>query len=114
MRTNFQMEYQNITMFRGDTLSFDIEVIDQNENPITVDSAFMTCKERPSQSEKVFQKSLGVGIDQQDGNIIVRVAPEDTAEVTPGEYFYDFQIGVGDDVFTILRGVLSIEQNVTS
>lgn len=113
MRTNFEMQNQNITMIKGDTLQFNVQVFDENGDPMTLDSAFMTCKERPNSTDKVFQKSLGDGIVQTDGMLLVRVAPEDTSEVEAGQYFYDFQIGIGQDRFTIMIGVLSLEQDVT-
>jgi hypothetical protein len=100
-------------MVKGDTLAFNVQVFDDEGNPVTVDSAFMTCKKRPSDTEKVFQKSLNNGIEQSDGLTLVRVAPEDTKEVDEGEYFYDLQIGVDDDVFTLMIGVLTLEQDIT-
>lgn len=113
MRTNFQMENQNITMVKGDTLAFNVQVFDDEGEPVTVDSAYMTCKKRPTSTDKVFQKSLFNGIEQSEGMMLVRVAPEDTKEVDEGEYFYDLQIGVGEDVFTLMIGVLTLEQDIT-
>ena len=113
MRTNFQFQNQNITMVKGDTLAFNVEVFDETGQPITVDSAYMTCKEIPTNDEYIFQKSLGHGITQEDGIMVVRVAPNDTIEAEAGEYFYDFQIGVGQDKFTIMIGTFSLMQNVT-
>lgn len=113
MRTNFQFQNQNITMVKGDTLAFNVQVFDNDGQAVTVDSAYMTCKKRPSDTEKVFQKSLNNGIEQSDGLMLVRVAPEDTKEVDEGEYFYDFQIGVDDDIFTLMIGVLTLEQDIT-
>lgn len=113
MRTNFQMEDENITMIRGDTLSFNVQVKDDEGNAVTVDSAHFTCKKRVTGDENIFHKSLGAGISQSDGLINVRVAPEDTREVDAGHYFYDLQIGIGVDVFTIMSGVLTIKQDIT-
>lgn len=113
MRTNFQMQNQNITMIKGDTLAFNVQVFNEDGEPMTVDSAHFTCKKLPSQSESTFQKSLDDGITQSDGLISVRVAPEDTREIDAGEYFYDMEIGIETDVYTIMIGVLSIEQDVT-
>lgn len=113
MRTNFKMENKNITMTRGDTLSFNVEVMDQEENQINVDSAFFTCKKLGTEESNIFQKSLGAGITQLDDCLVVRVAPEDTREVQTGQYFYDLQLGVGSDIYTVMRGVLEIEQDVT-
>ena len=113
MRTNFQFQDQNITMVKGDTLSFNVQVFDENGDAMEVDSAFMTCKKKPASSEKVFQKSLENGITQTEGMLLVRVAPEDTQDAVAGEYFYDFQIGIAQDKYTIMRGILSLEQDVT-
>lgn len=112
MRTNFQFQNQNITFVKGDTLSFNVQVFDEDGEPITVDSAYMTCKKMPTKPDYIFQKSLEDGISQSEGMMYVRVAPEDTKEVDAGEYFYDFKIGLGDDIYTIMIGTLSLEQDV--
>ena len=113
MRTNFKMEDKNITMTKGDTLSFNVIVTDQNGNAITVDSADFTCKKLATDEVNVFHKSLDAGISQDDAVLTVRVAPEDTKNVDAGRYSYDCQIGKNGDVFTILKGILTIEQDVT-
>ena len=110
---DIKMEYQNITMIKGDTVAFNVEVFDENNEPVTIDSAYLTCKKIPSRETVTFQKTLGNGIGQHDGLISVRIAPEDTREVDAGNYFYDLQIGLENDVFTILIGTLTIEQDVT-
>ena len=111
MRTNFQMEYQNITMIAGNTIAFNVEVNDENGELIEVESADFTCKKDLNGEEVLFHKSLGVGISQADGIITVRIAPEDTREADAGQYFYAFQIGIGNDIFTLMAGTLSIEEN---
>ena len=113
MRSNFKMENKNITMVRGDTLSFNVEVTDANGEIIEVDSAYFTCKKLATDDVNIFKKALGAGITQDEVGLIVRVAPEDTRNVSAGQYFYDMQIGVGEDIFTILKGVLEIEQDVS-
>ena len=112
MRTNFQMEYENITMTRGDTVAFNVIVIDGDGQPMDIDSAFLTCKKRLT-GESIFQKSLNNGITQEDGVMSVRIAPEDTSEVDEGIYFYDLTIHKNDDVFTIKKGSLTIEWDAT-
>ena len=112
MRTSFNMDESNITMVKGDTLSFGIEV--EGLDGQSLESAFFTCKSVPTSSDYIFRKSLRHGItDNGDGTYIVRVAPEDTESVTAGVYYYDCQIGVNGDVFTILIGLLTILQDVT-
>lgn len=111
-RTNFKMENSNITMVKGNSVSFNIQVMDGDKEPITIDSAFFTCKKDPAGLITIFEKTLGDGITQSDGLITVRISPEDTSEAEAGRYYYEFRIGTGDDVFTILIGMLDIEQNV--
>ena len=112
-RTNFKMEDSNITMIKGDTVAFNVIVYDSSESPMMVDSAYLTCKKVPSREEIVFQKYLGNGITQENEMMSVRIAPEDTRDVDAGQYFYDLQIGVGSDIYTILNGSLQITQDVT-
>lgn len=112
MRTNFEMQNQNITMIKGDTLSFNAQIIDENDEPMTVDSAYFTCR-KSTTSENVFRKSLGDGITQEDALLTIRVAPQDTVEADSGNYYYDFQIGIGEDIYTVMIGMLTIEQDVS-
>lgn len=113
MRTNFQMENENITMTRGDTVAFNAEILDQDGNVVIVDSADFTCKKRILGDGNIFHKALGAGIKQEDGLLTVRIAPEDTQEVDAGQYFYDFCLGIGQDKYTVKKGILTIEQDVT-
>ena len=104
----------NIEIVRGDTFAFGIELTDDSNQPITdnLSSAYFTC--RQSAESILFQKSLGDGISKvSDGKYRVRVAPADTANVVAGRYSYDFQIGLNSDIFTILKGVLDIQQDQT-
>ena len=113
MRTNFQFQNQNITMVKGDTLAFNVEIYDDNGDPVLVDSAFFSCKKNLNDDVFTFQKSLVDGISQTDSILTVRVAPEDTKDVESGEYFYDFQIGVDSDVYTLMIGVLTLMQDIS-
>ena len=114
-RTTFKYEDEYITMTRGDTLSFGVELLDADGNPFTdeLDGAFFSCKKNYTDAENTFQKSLGDGITKiDDGQYAVRVAPEDTADLEHGKYFYDLEIEINGDVFTLLKGVLELERDV--
>lgn len=116
VRTNFSMEDKYIRMTRGDTLSFGVQVYDEEGAPFGQDleRAYFTCKSNRSDKRHLFQKSLSDGISKVgQGSYVVRVAPSDTAGAKHGKYFYDLEIGCNGDVFTILRGVLEIMQDVT-
>lgn len=116
MRSNFTMQDKYIKMIRGDTLSFGLQVMDEEGQPFAQDleRAYFTCKSNRTDNRNVFQKSLYDGITKVGvGEYAVRVAPGDTANVQAGKYFYDFEIGCNGDVFTVLRGVLEIEGDIT-
>ena len=61
-----------------------------------------------------FKKSLNDGITAAGNNqFVVRIAPEDTVLLNPGQYWYDLEIGVNNDIFTIFRGVLELVPEIT-
>ena len=100
----------NLCMVRGDTLAFSFEV----EGIDTLDTAYFSCKANADDENYVFQKSLTDGISLvETGKYRVRVAPEDTSNIEVGSYYYDLEIGANSDIFTILKGVLKVEQDVT-
>lgn len=101
-----------INMIKGDTLAFGMEFTGLDQD---LDSAYFTAKQSYDTTEVVFQKSLGDGIEKvSTGVYSVRLAPEDTAEVDAGKYYYDLQIGVNGDVFTLLYGIINLYPDVTT
>lgn len=101
----------NITMVRGDTLTFGFEYDGTDQD---LETAFFSCRVSGTSETLIFQKSLGNGITKVDtGKYIVRVDPTDTRYCDPGIYYYDFTVGLNGDVFTFLIGALTIEQDYT-
>lgn len=104
------MNDKNIRMTRGDTLAFGMEFDGLGQD---LDSAYFTCK-KAYEGENIFQRSLGNGISKvEDGIYRVRIAPSDTKNIDAGKYYYDLEIGVNGDIFTIMKGILDIEPDVT-
>ena len=100
----------NIQMVKGDTESFGFEV----EGVDSLDAAYFSCKQNSQDTEYLFQKGLGYGITQDENNCFtVRIAPSDTQNLEPGQYWYDLEIQKNGDVFTIFRGVLDILPQIT-
>lgn len=60
----FKTYNTDISLVRGDTLSFGIELYDENDEPleVVVNSAYFSVKKDYNNSEYAFQKSLGNGI----------------------------------------------------
>lgn len=100
-----------INMARGDTCSFGLKFEGLGQD---LDTAFLTVKKNALDEEPLFQKSIGDGITKQDDSrYVVRIIPEDTAELDAGQYPFDLQISVNGDVFTIMLGVIILSQDVT-
>ena len=108
---------RDISMVRGDTLSFGFQIQGlAGERP---DAIYFSCKEHLEDETFIFSISLEDGIsersyDQGTDTLTfgVRVAPELTADVAFGKYFYDLKIEINDDVLTLMKGKLSIEWEV--
>ena len=106
---------ENLEMIRGDTFSFDLEIEDLSSD---LTSAYFSCKKNKDDEEYLFQKSLENGIEKIDSTDTSRtykftLSPNDTNDFEKGNYFYDIQIVVNDDVFTPFIGILRIIDDVT-
>lgn len=107
---------KDIKNVRGDTYSigFKAEGLDQE-----LDNVYFTCRDNlTDESNVLFQKKLedGITLVEQQEDIYsynVRVAPEDTRDIQSGIYYYDLQININEDIFTIMRGKFIIEQDCT-
>lgn len=109
--------YKNdIKHCKGDTFSCALVVEDLGQE---LDEIYFTCRENLNDnSEVLFQCSLGDGIsiveydDEHDiRKYAIRVAPNKTENLQSGTYYYDEEIRVNDDVFTIMKGKFIIEQD---
>ncbi len=101
----------NIKITKGDSFSFIFEIEDLTQD---IESAFFTCKRNADDKAKLFQKTLRNGITKlENGKYLVRVAPSDTELIEQGQYPYDLEVGINSEVYTILKGVLMLDFDVT-
>lgn len=105
------MTEKNIRLVRGDTLSFAIE-IEGLETDLA--SVRFTAKSNYN-GDTLFSKTLDNGgvTKVENGIYRVRVAPIDTKDAIPATYYYDLEIGVNSDIFTIMRGLLELLHDVS-
>ena len=102
-----------ITMVKGDTLSFGVEIEDESGSPVDITDAEFIAKKNYDDAMSIFDKTLGSGITRVSAGLYaVRVAPEDTAEAEAGRYFYQFKVMKSSDVFTIMRGIIELEPEI--
>ena len=106
----------NIRHVKGDTFScaLIVEGLEQD-----LEEVLFTCRESLNDNAEVlFQVSLEDGIslvEYDEENDIrkyaIRVAPERTENLQAGAYYYDEEVQVNNDVFTIMKGRFIIEQD---
>lgn len=105
------MENYNYEIVRGDTSTLTIGFTNLEG---TISAMAFSCKKHATDETYIFQKTLGSGITaNQDGTYIIRIAPADTSSQELGGYYYDVQITVGSDIFTILKGRLTLGYEIT-
>ena len=105
---------KHISMIRGDTLSFGVHF--QGLDNQDLDTAFFSCASNLMSNDFLFVKSMDNGIEKSEekaDTYIVRVDPDDTKNVDPGIYYYDLQVSINGDVFTVLSGNLTIKADIS-
>lgn len=108
----------NIRHIKGDTFSCAMEIGGLGQD---LESAYFTCRDGLNDdSEVLFEASLGYGItlveyDQETDSrkYAIRIAPEQTKNIQTGTYYYDLQVGINSDIFTIMRGQFIVEQEIS-
>ena len=102
---------KDIDHVRGDTLEFTVVI---SEYTGTVSAASFGCRANLSDSSYAFHKTLGSGITADgNGKYTVRVAPADTASLSPGMYDYDLEFTIGSDVYTPMKGKIHLIMDVS-
>lgn len=105
--------------YRGDTVTFNITVSDDAGNPIdlTGATAYFTLKVSTTDTDAnaALQKIVTTHTNPTAGETQIILAHTDTNGLTPGTYFYDFQITLASgDVATIDAGQVNVLADVTN
>lgn len=105
----------NIDTIRGDTLNIQFEigadtVLDLEDDDFQIT---FSLKQAATDNAYVFQKDKTAVVSPSPNVFILRVAPDDTVNLVPGYYYYDIQLNIADDVYTIAIGKLHLEIDIT-
>lgn len=105
----------NIDLIRGDTLNIQFEV--EANTILNLESenfnVTFSLKQAASDTGYVFQKNKTAVTEIAENTFILRVAPEDTQDLIPGWYYYDLQLGIDNDTYTIALGKLQLIRDIT-
>ena len=99
--------YQDIDIVKGDTLAFNFQLKGLNG----VEPAFkFSCKDNP-EGETYFTSESPDGITLEDYDEVkdiatysVYIAPAKTKGLELARYYYDLQMTLEDDIYTLMRG----------
>ena len=104
----------NLTINQGDSCYLTImHLSDDNETVIPFeegDTIIFSAKKKLNQNNYDIQSEPAHLVD---GSLIIELTPEDT-NIALGEYYYDIQLtNVAQDVYTIVKGILTIDWDVS-
>lgn len=108
----------DILMVRGDTLALSISGIkntDGTEYTLKeTDIVYLDIKKNAADKTAVFSKSV-TAADYVDGALPITILPEDTAELSCGDYYFDVRLFMdNENIYTIIpMSKLKIVRNVT-
>lgn len=101
----------NLVTTRGDTIQFAVE-IDGMEGT-DADAMNFTVKKNIDDTAFVIRKTLNDGITKiDDTHYRVRVAPAETENLEIGNYYYDLEMTVDSDKYTLLKGRLKVDYDI--
>ena len=109
---------EQLEMIRGDTLRFKFQRKTEQEEVIKepVDEMYITFKKSVYSKGFLFQKSLKdktITYDETTGYYRIVIEPKDTENLSYDDYVFDIEITTDNIVKTIIKGVLTLTEEVT-
>lgn len=114
-----------ITMTIGDNETFECEITDESDNPISLESTkiWFTVRKEYSDSTFLIQKknTLAGGSDSEikvtdepNGLCEIYLLPADTKELVADTYVYDVQVSnIGYGIKTVIKNRIFLQSEVT-
>ena len=102
-------------IIRGDNKTFTFQRKDKDKNVITEkpDKMYLTIKQNEFERKALIQKTFDNGIRFEEDTYYVDFVPEDTDDLSFGEYVYDIEVIDNDYKNTIKKDAFIIESEVT-
>lgn len=109
---------QNIEMVKGDTMMFNFQLVGVGKQDLR--NIRFTVRDHYDNDEVLFKCDLDDHITLVDHNketdtrtYCVRVAPAKTETISIGRYYYDLELNIEDDIYTLMKGHLDITWQIT-
>jgi hypothetical protein len=104
--------------YRGDTIPFVFLFLQPDETPLNISGMTLTfsMKEDLDDTNTVLSVSTTFpdDTDSQNGKGLMKLQPSDTDTLVPDtNYYYDFQLQNGSEIFTVGAGRVKVLYDVT-
>jgi len=114
----FSINNGKIYITRGDSAYITISVVDAEGNAFALDNSVALRGQVRSilnDDENLgFLFDADITINEDDGTATWHIKPSDTATAVMGiPYYYDIELHIGEDVYTIISSTLNIRDEVT-
>ena len=107
---------RDLSIVKGNTLNFFVNfTLTDDEDIEDITEIYFSGKDKLTDSEYAFQLTLDNGITLQEGTtkFLVSLSHEITSTLEVENYYYDLTFVMNGNVFTIMKGILKVEPNVT-
>lgn len=112
-----QILSKNLEVTRGDTAKYRLKILTSNDVEITtndITNIYFSVKENFKNTDVLLQKQLNDGITLgEDGYYHIVISSTDTDELSFGDYYYDIQLNITNEKYTIVKGIFKIDWEIT-
>jgi hypothetical protein len=104
---------------RGDTTIYRFSCVDVDGAPVDLAAAAITMDVRghPDAGDALIEKALGDGLTvvppSSAGLVDLELEPADTEGLDAGRYYWDLEVAMGDQAYTVDAGLLMLSADVT-
>jgi hypothetical protein len=105
----------NFNYYRGDTFSFIIRPRDASGDsyPLADFDATMTIANRRGAGSGVTQYEATAIVNSVDNIVTCTISDDIGRSLVGTTWFYDVEISDGSSIFTLLRGTITVEDDIT-
>lgn len=109
----------NLEFTRGDTCLLYLELVDENLEPVDLSGCTGKLSVKEYLNDTTAKQKITLPFynhpdaDPAGGKVYFKIAPSDTVNLQFKKYYYDIQILRGVDVYTVRKGDLILESEVS-
>lgn len=103
----------NLVIDQGSTFSSDLELTDDNGDPLPLDGYAANSQIRKWYTSSNAAATFATSINVESGTITLTLTANQTSNLVAGRYVYDVEISAGSEVSRIVEGIVTVTPQVT-